>query len=74
MQLEYLQINLQMCSMRRFVFNAKFRLDCTTVRPIIAFVFNVVGPQKKEPDGSVMHVTLAKVSKTDESTNEKSFN
>jgi hypothetical protein len=36
-QLEHLQINVQMFPRRRFVFEVKFLLDCTTVRPIDRF-------------------------------------
>jgi hypothetical protein len=41
-QLEYLQTNVLMFRWRTFIFDVKFRLDCTTVGPIDGFQFKIV--------------------------------
>jgi hypothetical protein len=41
-QLEYLQKNVLMFPWRRFIFDVKFRLDCTTIEPIDGFQFKIV--------------------------------
>jgi hypothetical protein len=41
-QLEYLQTNDLMFRWRTFIFDVKFRLDCTTVGPIDSFQFKIV--------------------------------
>jgi hypothetical protein len=38
-QLEYLQTNVLMFRWRTFIFDVKFRLDCTTIGPIDSFQF-----------------------------------
>jgi hypothetical protein len=42
-QLEYLQTNVLMFRWRTFIFDVKFRLDCTTVGPIDAFSLKSFG-------------------------------
>jgi hypothetical protein len=41
-QLEYLQTNVSMFGWRTFIFDVKFRLDCTTIGPIDGFQFKIV--------------------------------
>jgi hypothetical protein len=38
-QLEYLQTNVLMFRWRTFIFDVKFRLDCTTIGPVDSFQF-----------------------------------
>jgi hypothetical protein len=59
-QLEYLQTNVLMFRWRTFIFDAKFRLDCTTVGPIDGFQFKIVWLYKGWRQMAALYMLLGK--------------
>jgi hypothetical protein len=61
-QFVYLQTNVLMFPWRRFVFDVKFRLDCTT-DALMAFSFKLFGCRGRYQMTALMHTTWQSVVK-----------
>jgi hypothetical protein len=59
-QLEYLQTNVLMFRWRTFIFDVKFRLDCTTVGPIDGFQFKIVWLYRGWRQMAALYIQLGK--------------
>jgi hypothetical protein len=59
-QLEYLQTNVLMFRWRTFIFDVKFRLDCTTIGPIDSFQFKIVWLYRGWRQMAALYIQLGK--------------
>jgi hypothetical protein len=59
-QLEYLQTNVLMFRWRTFIFDVKFRLDCTTIGPIDSFQFKIVWLYRGRRQMAALYIQLGK--------------